>query len=61
MVVLEYIHLSGRSPLERWFESLNAQMLGPSGNPNTASFFAILRVLQARVGVKRRVRAASCA
>jgi hypothetical protein len=34
------------------------QMLGPAGNPNTANFFAILRVLQERVGVKLRVRAA---
>src|SRR5262245_39720795 len=34
------------------------QMLGPSGNPNTASFFAILHVLQERVGVKLKVRAA---
>ena len=34
------------------------QMLAPSGNPNTASFFAILRVLQEAVGVKLKVRAA---
>jgi DNA-binding phage protein len=34
------------------------RMLGPSGNPNTASFFAILQVLQKRVGVKLTVKAA---
>ena len=34
------------------------RMLGPSGNPNTSNFFAILSVLQDRVGVKLRVRAA---
>jgi DNA-binding phage protein len=34
------------------------RMLGPKGNPNTANFFAILQVLQQRVGVKLRVRAA---
>lgn len=34
------------------------RMLGPRGNPNTANFFAILQVLQARVGVRLRVRAA---
>lgn len=34
------------------------RMLGPRGNPNTASFFAILQVLQKRVGVKLTVKAA---
>jgi DNA-binding phage protein len=34
------------------------RMLGPSGNPNTANFFAILQVLQKRVGVKLTVKAA---
>ena len=34
------------------------RMLGPRGNPNTANFFAILRVLQNTVGVKLTVRAA---
>jgi DNA-binding phage protein len=34
------------------------RMLGPHGNPNTANFFAILRVLQERVGVSLKVRAA---
>jgi DNA-binding phage protein len=34
------------------------RMLGPRGNPNTANFFAILRVLQKRVGVRLTVRAA---
>lgn len=34
------------------------RMVGPSGNPNTANFFAILRALQARVGVRLTVRAA---
>jgi DNA-binding phage protein len=34
------------------------RMLGPSGNPNTANFFAILQVLQKSVGVKLRVKAA---
>lgn len=34
------------------------RMLGPRGNPNTASFFAILRVLQERTGVKLTVKAA---
>jgi DNA-binding phage protein len=34
------------------------RMLGPSGNPNTANFFAILLVLQKRVGVKLTVKAA---
>jgi DNA-binding phage protein len=34
------------------------RMLSPSGNPNTSSFFAILRVLQEEAGVKLTVRAA---
>jgi hypothetical protein len=34
------------------------RMLGPHGNPNTVNFFAILQVLQKRVGVKLTVRAA---
>lgn len=34
------------------------RMLGPSGNPSTANFFAILRVLQKRAGVKLTVKAA---
>lgn len=34
------------------------RMLGPSGNPNTANFFAILQVLQKRVGVRLTVKAA---
>jgi DNA-binding phage protein len=34
------------------------RMLGPSGNPNTANFFAILKVLQNRVGVRLTVQAA---
>ena len=34
------------------------RMLGPRGNPNTANFFAILVVLQQRVGVKLTVQAA---
>ncbi len=34
------------------------RMLGPDGNPNTANFFAILQVLQKRVGVKLTVKAA---
>lgn len=34
------------------------RMLGPSGNPNTANFFAIFQVLQKRVGVKLTVKAA---
>jgi hypothetical protein len=33
-------------------------MLGPRGNPNTVNFFAILQVLQKRVGVKLTVKAA---
>ena len=34
------------------------RMLGPAGNPTTANFFAILQVLQKRVGVKLTVKAA---
>jgi DNA-binding phage protein len=34
------------------------RMLSPSGNPSTANFFAILQVLQKRVGVKLTVKAA---
>ena len=34
------------------------RMLGPRGNPNTANFFAILQVLQKRVGVRLTVQAA---
>ena len=34
------------------------RMLGPAGNPRTANFFAILQVLQKRVGVKLTVKAA---
>jgi DNA-binding phage protein len=34
------------------------RMLGPGGNPNTKSFFAVLRALQEREGVHLRVRAA---
>jgi hypothetical protein len=34
------------------------RMLGPRGNPNTANFFNILRVLQESIGVRLRVRAA---
>ena len=34
------------------------RMLGPGGNPNTANFFAILQVLQKRVGMKLTVKAA---
>ncbi len=34
------------------------RMLGPTGNPSTANFFAILSVLQKSVGVKLTVRAA---
>ena len=33
------------------------RMLGPNGNPSTANFFAILQVLQKRVGVKLTVKA----
>jgi DNA-binding phage protein len=38
-------------------ESLH-RMLAPRGNPNTATFFAILRSLQKRLGVTLTVRAA---
>jgi DNA-binding phage protein len=34
------------------------RMLGPRGNPNTVNFFAILQVLQKRVGVRLTVQAA---
>ena len=34
------------------------RMLGPSGNPSTANFFAILQVLQKRVGIRLTVKAA---
>jgi DNA-binding phage protein len=34
------------------------RMLGPNGNPNTANFFAVLRVLQEREGLRLRVKAA---
>ena len=34
------------------------RMLGPRGNPNTTNFFTILQVLQEKVGVTLRVRAA---
>jgi DNA-binding phage protein len=34
------------------------RMLGPGGNPSTANFFAILRVLQKRVGLRLTVKAA---
>ncbi len=34
------------------------RMLGPRGNPNTANFFAILQVLQKRVGIRLTVKAA---
>jgi DNA-binding phage protein len=34
------------------------RMLGPNGNPKTASFFAILRALQEREGVRLKVKAA---
>jgi DNA-binding phage protein len=34
------------------------RMLGPNGNPSTGNFFAILRVLQKRVGVRLTVKAA---
>ena len=34
------------------------RMLSSSGNPSTANFFAILRVLQEQAGVQLRVRAA---
>jgi DNA-binding phage protein len=34
------------------------RMLSPNGNPSTANFFAVLRVLQEQVGVQLKVRAA---
>ena len=34
------------------------RMLGPNGNPSTANFFAVLRVLQNRIGVQLKVKAA---
>ena len=34
------------------------RMMGPSGNPNRANCFAILQVLQKRVGVKLTLKAA---
>ena len=34
------------------------RMLGPAGNPSTATFFAILQVVQKRAGVKLTVKAA---
>ena len=34
------------------------RMLGPRGNPNTVNFFAILQVLQKRVGGRLTVQAA---
>ena len=34
------------------------RMLGPNGNPNAANFFAIVRALQKKVGVRLTVRAA---
>lgn len=42
----------GKSP-----KSLH-RMLGPNGNPNTANFFAILRVLREDAGVRIAIRAA---
>lgn len=43
--------------LQKTGKSLH-RMLGPTGNPNTANFFAILQVLQKRAGVKLIVKAA---
>ncbi len=43
--------------LQKSSKSLH-RMLGPRGNPNTANFFAILKVLQKKVGVKLTVKAA---
>ena len=43
--------------LQRPSKSLH-RMLGRGGNPSTASFFAILRVLQKKAGVKLTVKAA---
>ena len=34
------------------------RMLGPKGNPNAANFFAIVRALQRKVGIRLTVRAA---
>ena len=34
------------------------RMLGPNGNPNTANFFAIVRALQKKVGVRLTVKVA---
>lgn len=34
------------------------RMLSPNRNPSTAHFFAVLRVLQAKAGVRLKVRAA---
>jgi DNA-binding phage protein len=48
-------HLAGE--LGRPSKSLH-RMLGPHGNPNTTNFFAILQVLQKKVGVKLTVKAA---
>ena len=43
--------------LQKSSKSLH-RMLGPGGNPSTANFFAILQVLQKRVGLRLTVRAA---
>jgi putative addiction module killer protein len=43
--------------LEKPSKSLH-RMLGPSGNPSTANFFAILQVLQKRAGTRLTVKAA---
>lgn len=43
--------------LEKPSKSLH-RMLGPKGNPSTANFFAILQVIQKRVGLKLTVKAA---
>lgn len=45
------------SELNKPSKSLH-RMLGPSGNPSTANFFALLQVLQRRAGVKLTVKAA---
>ena len=45
------------SELRKPSKSLH-RMLGPRGNPNTANFFAILRVLQKKVGLRLTVKAA---
>ena len=45
------------SDLKKPSKSLQ-RMLGPHGNPNTTNFFAILKALQKKVGVKLTVRAA---